>query len=152
MTKRKTLCDQRLIDYVLGLYYYYEPCYVINHRLWGLQYQNLERILPRVFLFGSLWFAWTLCVFCYFAFFNLSSQQSVTCTDKVHTFAHIQINNANETAARTGLVNIIWCSGMCTTTARRNGFGVSVLFTEMQISKNKTQITDALISESIKSK
>jgi len=93
MTKRKTLCDQRLIDYVLGLYYYYEPCYVINHRLWGLQYQNLERILPRVFLFGSLWFAWTLCVFCYFAFFNLSSQQSVTCTDKVHTFAHIQINN-----------------------------------------------------------
>lgn len=73
--------------YVHSLDYYYHEPSLAGHRLWGLQYQNLESIRPRLILVGSLlWFGWSSYVFCYFAFSHPSSKQRVTHKDMLYTF------------------------------------------------------------------
>lgn len=51
--KNKAAVIKRLICNVTLDYYYHEPS-LARHRLWGLQYQNLESIRLRLILVGSV--------------------------------------------------------------------------------------------------
>lgn len=99
------------IDWLCTLEYYcyYEPS-LAGHRSWGLQYQNLKRIFPRVILVWQFF-----CDLLEPCVFSVASNYSVhlpnkgwTYTDTLHTFALTHTHKKNVSNAPVLHVFELW--------------------------------------------